>query len=84
MANEKNFDLMKNITKSASMTEATIIKEKTTKGAGGRPKVANKQDKKVTVNFTEEELQKIEELAEAKMVSKSQLIRILLAEAKAI
>ncbi len=79
MANEKNFDLMKNITKSASMTEATVIKEK---AKVTRAKKPIKADKKVTVNLTDEEMQKLEQLCEVKMMSKSQLIKIALYEAK--
>lgn len=77
MKNEKNFDLMKDISKSASMTEATVIKAKVE-----RAKKAVKADKKVTVNLTDEEMQKLEELCESKMMSKSQLIKIALYDAK--
>lgn len=76
MSKEKNFDLMKNITKSASMTESTIAKN----SVGGRPKVENKQNKKATVNFTDEEFEKIEELCQARRLSKSQLIKTILSE----
>lgn len=79
MANEKNFDLMKNITKSASMTEKTVIE---TKIKATRAKKPIKADKKVTVNLTDEEMQKLEQLCEVKMMSKSQLIKIALYEAK--
>lgn len=74
---EKNFDLMKSITKSAAMTEATVTKAKVE-----RAKKAVKADKKVTVNLTDEEMQKLEELCESKMMSKSQLIKIALYDAK--
>ena len=67
--NGKNFELMKDITKSAAMTEATVAKAKVE-----RAKKAVKADKKVTVNLTDEEMQKLEELCESKMMSKSQLI----------
>ncbi len=76
MSKEKNFDLMKNITKSASMTESTIAKN----SVGGRPKVENKQNKKATVNFTDEEFEKIEELCQSRRLSKSQLIKTILSE----
>ncbi len=77
MGNEKNFDLMKDISKSASMTEATVIKTKVE-----RAKKPVKADKKVSLNLTDEEMQKIEKLAESKMLSKSQFIKIALYEAK--
>lgn len=73
----KNFELMKDITKSAAMTEATVAKAKVEKA-----KKAVKADKKVTVNLTDEEMQKLEELCESKMMSKSQLIKIALYDAK--
>lgn len=76
MSKEKNFDLMKNITKSASMTESTIAKN----SVGGRPKVENKQNKKATVNFTDEEFEKDKELCQARRLSKSQLIKTILSE----
>lgn len=75
--NGKNFELMKDITKSAAMTEATVAKAKVE-----RAKKAIKADKKVTVNLTDEEMQKLEQLCEVKMMSKSQLIKIALYEAK--
>ena len=75
--NGKNFELMKDITKSAAMTEATVTKAKVE-----RTKKAVKADKKVTVNLTDEEMQKLEELCESKMMSKSQLIKIALYDAK--
>ncbi len=75
--NGKNFELMKDITKSAAMTEATVAKAKVE-----RAKKAVKADKKVTVNLTDEEMQKLEELCESKMMSKSQLIKIALYDAK--
>lgn len=75
--NGKNFELMKDITKSAAMTEATVTKAKV-EGT----KKAVKADKKVTVNLTDEEMQKLEQLCESKMMSKSQLIKIALYDAK--
>lgn len=73
---KKDFNLMNDISKSASMQETTIVK----KSLGGRPRVKNRQSSKLTVNLTEEEARIIDELAEAKMVSKSQLIKMILYE----
>ena len=72
----KNFDLMKDITKSASMQESTVVN--TTKPKMERAKKAVKQDKKVTLNLTDEEFYKLEQLCEAKRLSKSQFVKFAL------
>ncbi len=71
----KNFDLMKDITKSASMQVSTVIDSKP---KVERAKKAVKQDKKVTLNLTDEEFYKLEQLCEAKKLSKSQFVKFAL------
>ncbi|WP_323595077.1 hypothetical protein [Aliarcobacter butzleri] len=71
----KNFELMKDITKSASMQESTVVN---TKPKVERAKKAVKQDKKVTLNLTDEEFYKLEQLCEAKRLSKSQFVKFAL------
>lgn len=67
---KKDFNLMNNISKSAAMVEKTALNQKQT-----RTKKTNPASKKISLNLTIEEYEKIRDLSDKELLSLSNFVR---------